>query len=210
MLRMRFAARIGILVGLATVPGLWASVAAAPANLVSNGTFDGSVASWAGADWNSADANGSAASGSARVINNNPYMDYPNARYGTQCIQNIVPGEQYRLTGDVLVPAGQSQGAAAAIGAQGYTGAGCTGGYVEGGPNAGADGTGAWESLASVSTFSPGVRSAMIQLQTSKRVPVNPSGPVSAMFDNITFGPPTAGPPPAAFELFVPGVAATR
>ncbi len=193
----------------ATTSALAGSAAGAPSNLVTNGTFDTSVASWSGAEWNSADANGSAASGSARVINNNPYMDYMNARYGTQCIQNIETGVEYRMTGQVFIPAGQLQGARGAIGVDGYSGPACTGSWILGGSDD--TGTqGSWQSLEATFTFPEGARSAMIMLQSSKQFPVNPSAPVTVLFDNVTLGPPTAGPPPAAFELFVPGVAATR
>ncbi len=203
---MRSLLLVALLIGAGALGVAGPAFGAAPANLVSNGTFDTTVTPWTGASWNAADAGGSPGSGSARVVNTNA-GDQDNAHHAEQCIDDIVPGKEYRLSGDVLIPAGQSRLRGVGVGTRGYAGPGCTGASVPGGLGSFTHTPGAWESLESVSTFSQGALSATIYLEVSKWKPTageNPSDPVSAMFDNIVFVPVSGAGP---FRLVLPGVA---
>ncbi|MBI5947190.1 MAG: hypothetical protein HY875_03530 [Chloroflexi bacterium] len=171
---------------------------AAPANLVSNGSFDSTVAPWAGATWDPADAGGGApSSGSARVVNDNN-LSYPNADYATQCLNGIVVGESYRLSGAAFVAAGQGQNPGGGLGADGYSGPNCTGGWT-GTISAATEGSGSWEALEASGTFPAGTQSAKILLQSSKRLPVVPSASTAVLFDNISFGLAAEPPPPSNY-----------
>jgi hypothetical protein len=175
-----------------------AALVSAPAveaqNMVSNAGFDANFVGWIPGSspaqllpgWSPADAAGQPGSGSAVVDNVSPGINQGVTL--EQCLP-VVPGDRYRITGQVMIPSGgtQSLGNAARIGWWMTSDANCTTGI--GGPQSSGS-PGAFDTWTQVPPVSiqapPGASALKVRLLVTK---IPAGGSARAHFDNLSVIP---------------------
>jgi len=157
-------------------------------NLLTNGTFDGSLTGWAASSNTTYDSTldntGASGSGPAQSV-----VTANDLAVVTQCIA-IRPGAQYTFGGDVILSATLNYGGAADFGVKWYSGVNCGGSQVGSASyTSGATTRGAWLSLSSSLQTAP-TGAVSVLLLAEHTVPA--TGTDQANFDNMFLDGPAA------------------
>lgn len=170
-----------LLLGLAGVPSAGAQ------NLIANPDFDADLGGWTVSNnsfvqtvWQSEDARGSASSGSISITNTSASDD---SRGGaSQCIP-VIAGADYRIRGEVQIPAGQPTSGNATVTLFWAPEPDCNG-FISGQVGIRQNDRGAWTILQDIVTAPPGAASVRISLTVFKTVA---NGTLEAWFDRLRF-----------------------
>lgn len=165
-------------------------------NLLVNPSLDEGIGSWmldendrkfdrGTIGWSPADAEGSSSSGSL-VVTNTQESDLPYVA-AIQCVP-VLPGTEYRLTVEYLIPEGQEPAVQVSANSIFYSAADCSG-NIDGASIPGVhDEEGAWTERSTEGIVAPdGARSARVAFGVRKKQEIPQD--VMAHFDNPFFGP---------------------
>ncbi len=184
------------------------ALAAAPANLVSNGDFATDVSGWntsgATTAWDSGDASSDPASGSLKGGNANPY-EYDNHGYIEQCLRTPLPGATYDFRGKIRVPPGQTEFIAAYLWMFAYGGPNCSGSDLGNNSSEWLTTVAPWTPAETQMNLAASTRSVKVVLVVARKgVPEGTvPQPVVAYFDDISLSRALLGD----YRLVVPSLA---